>query len=303
MKDFLLFAGSSNLPLAREVAKLLNISLGKVDLVRFIDNECRVFVKEPVEGKMAFVLQSLSEVADQHLVELCLLATALTNLRASSVTAVIPWMGYSKQDRAFRKGEAVSAQLVAKIIEVAGFDRVITCELHSKKVLPYFRIPVVELSTQNLLVRTIQKNSNLSTVVVSPDKGGASRSETFAKYIGIPIVYLSKTRDLVSGEVTVTGISDSVNGKDCIIFDDIINTGATAIKTSEFLKRHGAKNIFLLATHGVLAGDAKKKLESACIDEIVITDTIHVPKDKLFPKLRIVSVASILADAISSIVR
>lgn len=303
MKDFLLFSGSSNVSLAHEVAKLLNITLGKAELSRFIDNECHVFVKEPVEGKKVFILQSLSENADQHLVELCLMATAMKDLGASSVYAVIPWMGYSKQDKAFRKGEAVSAQLVAKIIEVAGIDRVITCELHSKIVLPYFRIPVVELSTQKLLGRAIQKNSYKSAVVVSPDKGGASRSEMFAAYIGIPIVYLSKTRNLASGEVTVTAISDSVDGKNCIIFDDIINSGATAIRTSEYLKKHGAGNIFFLATHGVLAGDAGKKLESSPIDTIVITDTINIPKDKLFAKLRIVSIAPILADAISGVVR
>jgi len=296
MRDFLLFSGSSNQPLAREVAKLLNISLGKVELTRFIDNECRVYVKERVEGKKVFVLESLSEVADQHLVELCLLGQALKDLKAREVTAIIPWMGYSKQDRAFRKGEAVSASLVAKFIEVAGFDRVITCELHSQKVLAYFHIPVVELSTKKIFGR-------YSGIVVSPDKGGESRSEEFAKHIGMPIVYLSKTRGLTTGEVTVTGISDSVSGKDCVIFDDIINTGATAIKTSEYLKQHGAGNIFLLATHGVLAGDAKTKLESSRIDEVVVTDTIHISKDKLFPKLRIVSIAPILADAISRVVR
>jgi len=298
MKDFLLFSGSSNQPLGREVAKLLNITLGKAELTRFIDNECRVYVKEKVEDKKVFVLESLSEVADQHLVELCLLATAMKDLGASSVSAVIPWLGYSKQDRAFRKGEAVSAQLVAKIIEVAGIDRVITCELHSKKVLPYFRIPVVELSTQKLLGRAIQKNSYKSAVVVSPDKGGASRSEMFAAYIGIPIVHLSKTRNLASGEVTVTAISDSVDGKNCIIFDDIINSGATAIRTSEYLKKHGAGNIFFLATHGVLAGDAAQKLSRSSIDQVVLTDTIAIPKEKRFNKLQIVSIASLLADVI-----
>lgn len=305
MKDFLLFAGSSNLPLARAVATLLNISIGKVDLTRFIDNECSVYVKEAVEGKCVFVLQSLSEVADQHLVELCLMATALKDLGASSVAAVIPWLGYSKQDKAFRKGEAVSAQLVAKFIETAGFTHVITCELHSKNVLPFFTIPVVELTTHTLLAHALftHMKPNKNLFVVSPDKGGMSRSVAFAKDAGLPIVYLSKTRDLATGAVRVTGISQSINGKNCVIFDDIINTGATAIKTSEFLKTHGAGNIFFLATHGVLAGDAKAKLESSHLDEIVITDTIHVAKDKMFPRLRIVSVAPILADAILRVVR
>lgn len=303
MKDFLLFSGSSNRPLAREIATLLDLSLGDVEITRFIDNECRVYVKEAVAGKRVFVLQSLSEVADQHLVELCLLATALKDLKASDVTAVIPWMGYSKQDKAFRNGEAVSSQLVAKFIEIAGFNKVVTCELHSENILPYFHIPVVELSTHKLFIGTLQKKSKALSVVVSPDKGGMSRSEAFARAAGMPIVYLSKRRDLDSGEVTVTGISDTVRGMNCIIFDDIINSGATAIKTSEYLKKHGAGTIFLLATHAVLAGDAKAKLASSHIDEIVITNTINVPKNKKFEKLQSISVASILADAILQVVR
>lgn len=291
MRDFLLFSGSSNQQLARDVAKLLNIALGKVELTRFIDNECRVYVKENVVNKDVFILQSLSEVADQHLMELCLMGQAIKSLHARHSTAVIPWLGYSRQDKAFRKGEAVSASLVAKFIEVAGFDRVITCELHSQRVLPYFHIPVVQLSTKKLFGR-------YSGVVISPDKGGQSRSEEFAKHIGMPIVYLSKTRNLETGEVTVTDISKSVNGKDCIIFDDIINTGATAIKTSEFLKKNGAKKIIFLATHGVFAGDATAKLQASCIDEVVTTDTISIPEEKQFSRLTIISVAPLMADVI-----
>ena len=286
-----IFSGTSNHPLAQSIAARLHTRLGNVEITRFIDNECRVYVKEDVAGKRVFVVQSLSEVADQHLVELCLIGQALKDLKAAEVTAVIPWMGYSKQDKAFRKGEAVSASLVAKFIEAAGFDRVITSELHSQKVLQYFHIPVVELSTKELF-------GTYAGVVVSPDAGGKSRSEAFAQEAQLPIVYLSKTRDLKTGEVTVTGISDDIAGKDCIIFDDIINTAETAIKTSEFLKKNGAKNIFFLATHAVLAGDAAKKLDASVINRVIVTDTILVPKEKQCKKLTIVSVAPILADAI-----
>jgi ribose-phosphate pyrophosphokinase len=298
MKDFLLFSGSSNRLLAGKVADQLKISLGDVEITRFIDNECRVYVRESVEDKRVFVLQSLSEVADQHLVELCLMATAMKDLKSANITAVIPWMGYSKQDKAFRRGEAVSAQLVAKFIETAGFNQVMTCELHSEKILPYFRIPVVELSTHKLFVRTLKRN--VPSVVVSPDMGGRNRSEAFAKEVGMPIVYLMKKRDLTSGDVTITAISERVDGKDCIIFDDIINSGATAIKSGEYLKKHGAKHIFLFATHGVLAGDAVGDLSSSYIDKIIITDTIAIPSEKKFDKLQIVSVAPILANAIMS---
>jgi len=296
--SFILFSGTSNLPLATAVATALNISLGAIEITRFIDNECRVYITEEIKGNDVFVLQSLSAVADQHLVELCLIGQAAKSLGAGCLTAVIPWMGYSKQDKAFRKGEAVSAQLVAKFIEVAGFDAVMTIELHSENVVPFFRIPVTELSTHELLGASLKRLNLLGTVVVSPDAGGKSRSWRFAKTIGFPIVYLEKDRDKVTGNVSVTGIKREVRGKDVVIFDDIINTGATAIKTSQFLKSHGARRIFFLATHAVLAGDASVKLAASPIDRIVVTDTIVVPKEKRFEKLTIVSVASLLANAL-----
>lgn len=284
-----LFSGTSNRPLAEK----LGIPLGNVEITRFIDNECRVFIKEDVEDQDVYVLQSLSEVADQHLVELCLLGSALKDLKARSITAVIPWLGYSKQDKAFRKGEAVSAQLVAKFIESAGFDRVITCELHSEKVVPYFHIPVVELSTRRLLVPPE------NAIVVSPDIGGVSRSEIYANSHHLPILHMNKTRNVASGEVTVTGINGDVMKKSVVIFDDIINTGETAIKTSEFLKEKGALSVHFLATHAVLAGHASEDLEVSHIDKVVVTDTIDIPKEKLFSKLTIISISHEFASQIT----
>lgn len=211
-------------------------------------------------------------------------------------------MGYSKQDKEFRKGEAVSAQLVAKFIESAGFDHVITIELHSENVVPFFHIPVQEVSSRELLAQTLRKQSRLSlerTCVVSPDTGGKSRSARFARLLNLPIVYLEKDRDKASGKVVVSGIKGEVRYKNIVIFDDIINTGATAIKTSQFLKNKGALNIYFLATHAVLAGDACMKLQLSAIDSVIVTDTIHISQEKYFKKLAIVSIASLLADAIS----
>lgn len=291
------FSGSSNEPLAKKIAKLLKLKLGDVEITRFIDNECRVYVRENVDNKEVFVVQSLSAIADQHLVELCLLGQALKSLSAKKITAVIPWMGYSKQDKAFRKGEAISAQLVAKFIEAAGFDAVVTVELHSENVVPYFKIPVVELSTTSLFQKTLAKHNH--TVVVSPDRGGKSRSMRFARLVNLPIAYLSKTRDLQTGKVEITDIEGDVKDKTVVIFDDIINTGSTAIKSAQFVKRKGAKKIIFLATHPVLAGDASEKLRQSPIDEIVVSDTIFVPKEKMFAKLKILSCSRVLVDAIS----
>lgn len=297
-----LLTGTSNPDLSKRVARSLKLPLGDIEITRFIDNECRVYIKENVEGKTVVVIQSLSTIADQHLVELCLIGQALKSLKAKRVIAVIPWLGYSKQDKEFRKGEAISAQLVATFIEAAGFDAVISVELHSKNVLPFFRIPVSELRTEGLLLKAVNWRPGLErAVVVSPDKGGKSRSERFAREAKLPLAYLVKKRNLETGEVTVTDIEGEVKGKDVIIFDDIINTGATAIRTSQFLKNHGAKKIYFLATHAVLAGDAKELLTKSTIDRCIVTDTIAIPKKKQFSNLSIVSTASLLADAIKKV--
>ncbi len=294
------FAGTSNVPLAESVARLLHISLGKSEIMRFADGECRVRISEDVAGDDVFILQSLSSIADQHLVELCLLCQAMKSLKAQRVTTVIPWMGYSKQDKEFRKGEAVSANLVARFIEAAGFDRVITVELHSEAITPYFRIPLSEISTHELFATALPKAAkNSGTVVVSPDMGGKARSERFATAVGLPIVYLVKKRDRETGDVTVTGVSQSVENLNVVMYDDIINTGATVIKTSEFLKAKGAKSIQFFATHAVFAGDASAKLSSSTLDRVVVSDTIDIPQEKRFHKLEIISVAPLLADAIA----
>jgi len=297
-----LFSGTSNPALAQSIADRFRNPLGQVEITRFIDNECRVYVREDVEGDDVYVVQSLSKVADQHLVELCLLGSALKGLKAGKVTAVIPWMGYSKQDKAFRKGEAISAQLVARFIQSAGFDAVITMELHSENVLPFFSVPVTEISTHDLLRGALSDivPSVLSadTVVVSPDKGGTSRSERFADESGLGIAYLTKTRDRQTGQVQVTGLEGDVRDKTVIIFDDIINTGATAVKSSAFVKAQGASAVYFLATHAVFAGDAVSGLSSGTIDRVVVTDSIYLPPEKRFGTLSVVSCAPLLAGAI-----
>jgi len=300
--DLIVLSGTSNPDLSKQVARALKLPLGDIEITRFIDNECRVYIKENVEGKTVIVIQSLSAVADQYLVELCLIGHALKSLKAKKAIAVIPWLGYSKQDKEFRKGEAVSAQLVAKFIEAAGFDGVISVELHSENVLPYFHIPVIELRTESVLLTSLRSRLSLEhAVVVSPDKGGKSRSERFARSAKLPIAYLVKKRDLSTGVVTVVDIEGAADEKDVIIFDDIINTGATAIRTSQFLRVHGAKKIYFLATHAVLAGNASEQLAKSHIDQVIVTDTIAIAKKRQFPKLSIVSVAPLLSDAIKTL--
>lgn len=326
----LLFSGTSNLPLAEKVAKKLGIKLGEVEIKRFPDGECRVWVRENVKDKEVFILQSLSKIADCNLMELCLIGDGIKRLGAKKLTAVIPWLGYSKQDKEFRKGEAVSVFLVAKFLECAGFGKVISLDLHSQKIKEYFKIPVIELSARELLgkeimnvsfwggaKRRIQNQGAIidsgqalrqtqgiarmtSCIVVSPDKGGVGRSEKFAKEEGLPIAHLDKTRDLVTNKVIIHGIDIDVAGKDTVIFDDIINTGGTVIETANFLHKRKAKSILFLATHAVLAGEASEKIQDSFIDKVVVTDTIYIPEEKVFPKLKIVSVADIVSNKLNS---
>lgn len=300
----IIFSGTSNIPLASKIAKKLKVQLGNVEIKRFPDGECRVWVsaKQNISKNEVYVIQSLSYIADQNLMEMCLMGSALKRLGAKKITAVIPWMGYSKQDKEFRKGEAVSAELVAKFIESAGFDKVITVELHSEKIREYFKIPVVELSAKSLLVNELRVTSyglKNDVIVVSPDKGGKGRSGEFAEMAGLPIAYLDKSRDLVTGKVTIHGIDKNINGKTAIIYDDIINTGSTAVETAKFLHAKGAKKIIFIGIHAVLSGEASKNIEESYIDEVVVTDTINIRDEKKFSKLKIVSVDGLINQKIN----
>lgn len=290
-----IFSGTSNLPLAKKIAQNLGVSLAKAEITRFPDGECRVWVKEDVRGLNTFVVQSLSRVADENLVELSLLGWALKNLGAKTVTAVIPWLGYSKQDKEFRSGEAISIQLVAKFIETAGFDKVITCELHSLRIKDFFKIPLIILSTKEVLAKAISFNKNMA--VVSPDEGGKNRSQDFAKEFNLPILYIKKKRDLKSGKVRVLKAPE-VFGKEVVIFDDIINTGATIVEEAKALKKAGSASIIVLATHPVFSGESSIILDKSLVDQVIVSDTIAIPKEKFFPKLKIVSVSGILAESL-----
>lgn len=302
MKDFFLFSGTSNLPLAKKLAQKLKKPLGKIEITRFPDSEGRVRIEENVKNKTVYLLQSLSSPVDEHLFELCLMVDSAKRLGAKEIVGIIPWLGYSKQDKEFRTGEAVSMEVIGKILSNVGLAKIIVFDLHSQLIKSYFKIPVVELSAKEVLyqelVRDLGEMRNVrgakGIVVISPDKGGKGRSEKFANDYNLPIIYPNKTRDLVTGKITYEEITEDLTGKTAIIFDDIINRGGTVIKAAEMLKRAKAQKIIVLVTHGVLAGGAPENLEKSKLDKIYLTDTIEIPKEKQFPKLKIVSVVDIL---------
>jgi len=300
MQKFYLFSGTSNLPLAKKLAQKIKKPLGKIEIKRFPDSEGRVRIEEKVEEKKIYLLQSLSAPVDEHLFELCLMVDSAKRLKAKEIIGIIPWLGYSKQDKEFRIGEAVSVEVIGKILSAVGLTKIIVFDLHSELIKSYFKIPVVELSAKKVLYQALIGDTakTKEAVVISPDKGGKGRSERFANDYKLPIIYFKKTRDLKTGKIAYEEIDDDLSGKTAIIFDDIINRGGTVIKAAEILKKAKAKRVIVLATHGVLADGARERLEKSKVDQIYLTDTIEIPKEKQFPKLKIISIADILAKTI-----
>lgn len=293
MRNFSLFSGTSNLPLAKKVAQKLNIKLGEIEIKRFKDGECRVRIKETLQGKSVYLLQSLSKPVDENIFELCLMINSAKRQKAEKIIALIPWLGYSKQDKEFRKGESVSCEVIAQILESIGLSKMVVFDLHSQNIKNYYQIPLMELSAQKILASKLKKYKNI--VIISPDKGGKARAEVFAKKNNFPIVYLQKQRNLETGKITYEKLNKDLTSKTAVIFDDIINTGGTIIKSARLLKKQNAKKIIVLATHAVLANSASHKLQKSPASKIYLTDTINVSQSKRFPKLEIVTVSNCIA--------
>jgi ribose-phosphate pyrophosphokinase len=304
MKDFLLFSGSSNLPLAQKVAKILGIQLGKVELTRFADGELRPWIQEDVRDKTVFVLESLSYPMDEHLMELVLMGDAVRRSAPRTMVAVIPYMGYARQDKQHRVGEPVSARVIAKFIEISKYREVITVDLHNDAIVGFFNIPVTHVVAQSVLDAEVKKLGLKNGVVISPDVGGVKRARNVAYELNLPMVVMEKKRYLDRKDTSESyQIIGDVAGRDAIIIDDVISTGGTIRHSAESLKAAGATSVTVIVTHGVLAGEAVAKLSSAPIKNIIMTDTINIPEEKSLDGMRIATVAPLLADAIRAIVR
>lgn len=293
-----IFSGSSNPDLAKKIAKLLGVVIGEIEISQFANGETRVWVKEKRIEKSVIVVQSLSTPTNEHVMEFCLICDALRRGGATEIVAVIPWMGYSKQDKVFRAGEPLSAKVVAQILQVARPTRIITFDLHNKATLGFFDTPIVELSAKPLLVTYFKKTVGEGTLVVAPDAGAVKASTAFATEIGAPVVYIDKKRDLESGEVSVVGMSRSVADADVIIVDDNVFTGSTLLKTAKELKKAGAKSIRVGVTHHLYVHGVQEKLEKSEIDEVVVTDTVQDSRreERGESKLKILSVAQLIVD-------
>jgi ribose-phosphate pyrophosphokinase len=294
------FGGNSNKKLATKIAAKLGLELSKVEIFVFPDLEKRIRIQEKVLGEDCIVVQSASIPPDENYMELFIMIDALKRSGAKSVKALIPYLGYQRQDHVFREGEAVSLEVIANILKTVGITECYSFDLHSPKIPEIFPVPMHPLSALPIFAEKVKKEFNLAEIVlVSPDMGGIRRIKEMAELLdNIPYATITKNRDLESGEINDSGIDGDVRGKTAIIVDDMISTGITVVDAVNLLIESGATKVFSFATHPVFAKDAGKLLQHSRIERVVVSDTIAVPAYNLFPKLEILSIAQVAADAL-----
>ncbi len=294
-----IIAGSSNISFAKSLAGALNSTLSEVEISRFANGEKRVWIKDTVKGENVVLVQTFGTPTDENIIEFLLLADALERLGARHVNAVIPWFGYSLQDKVFRVGEPIAAKVVANLVSNAYIKRAFLLDLHNSSTPGFFSIPVQHLSTQDVFSKYVHDHFDVTQcVVASPDFGGLKRARVFAEKLGVELVNIDKHRDLVSGQVTALGIHGNVDNKIVILVDDVINTGGTVISAADILKQHGAREVHFLSSHGPLVPEALHKLQDSSVDSIVVTNSIE--SDQTIPKLHKVDVAPLFAQEIST---
>jgi ribose-phosphate pyrophosphokinase len=298
-----LLAGNSNLPLSRSISEYLEMPLTQASVRRFADEEIFVEINENVRGEDVFVIQSTSYPANDNLMELLICIDALKRASAKRITAVLPYFGYARQDRKPGPRTPISAKLVANLITVAGASRVLSIDLHAGQIQGFFDIPTDNLFASPVIAADIQARfSNANLTVVSPDVGGVVRARSLAKRIGnVPLAIVDKRREK-AGESEVMNIIGDVDGRTCILIDDIVDSGGTLCNAAAALKQQGAVEVVAYCTHGVLSGGAAARVGASELTELVVTDTIWMgdpdPKDG---KIRRLTIAPLLAEAIRRI--
>jgi ribose-phosphate pyrophosphokinase len=299
----MVFTGNANPQLAQAIADHLNIPLGKAQVGRFSDGEVQVEIQENVRGRDVFVVQPTSSPTNDNLMELLIIVDALHRASAGRITTVIPYLGYSRQDRRVRSARVpISAKLVANLITTAGTDRVLTVDLHADQIQGFFDVPVDNVYASPVLLSDIWQKQYANVIVVSPDVGGVVRARAVAKCLDHADLAIIDKRRLRPNEARVMNIIGDVEGKNCIIVDDLVDTAGTLCKAADALKKDGAEKVVAYATHAVLSGKAVKNVQSSVLDELVVTDTIPLRDGSRACKcIRQLSVAGMLAESIRRI--
>ncbi len=294
-----IISGNSNRPLTEAICSYLGVPVAKAVVKRFADMEIFVEIQENVRGQDTFVMQSTSFPANDHLMELLIIIDALRRASAKRITAVLPYFGYARQDRKAGPRTPISSKLVANLIERAGADRVLTLDLHAGQIQGFFDVPVDNLFAGPVMVRDINDHYDVSnTVVVSPDVGGVVRARSLAKRLNCPLAIVDKRREK-AGESEVMNIIGEVEGKSCILIDDIVDSGGTLCNAAEALIEQGAKDVGAYLTHGVLSGGAISRITSSKLHQVVITDSIQPTEAvRVARNIRVISIATLIGEAI-----
>ncbi|MBX1885979.1 ribose-phosphate pyrophosphokinase [Campylobacter peloridis] len=295
MRGYKIFSGSANEEFAKKISKYLSLPLSNAGVKRFSDGEISIQIDESVRGKDVFIIQSTCAPTNDNLMELLIMTDALRRSSASSITAIIPYFGYARQDRKASPRVPITAKLVANLIESAGVDRVATIDLHAGQIQGFFDIPVDNLYGSIIFNEYIKNKNYKNPIIASPDIGGIARARSVAKALGLDIVIVDKRREKAN-ESEVMNVIGDVKDKEVILVDDIIDTAGTIVKAAEVFKSKGAKSVIACCTHPVLSGVAYERIAKNALDELVVTDTI--PLKQQMDKIQVLSVAPIFGEVI-----
>jgi ribose-phosphate pyrophosphokinase len=295
MSDYMIFSGTSNPKLAEDIASYLELPVSKANINRFSDGEINIQITESVRGKDIFIIQPTSAPANANLMELLIMTDALKRSSAKSITAVVPYYGYARQDRKAAPRVPITAKLVANLMETSGITRMVTVDLHASQIQGFFDIPVDNLYGAIIFMDYIKSKNFKNPMIASPDVGGVTRARYFADKLGLDMAIVDKRREKAN-ESEVMNIIGDVKGKDIILIDDMIDTAGTMVKAATALKKLGATSVMACCTHPVLSGPAYERIENGDLDELVVSDTI--PLSKNLKKIKVLPTAPMLAEVI-----
>ena len=298
--NFKVFAGNSHLELAEEIASIMGKPLGRATVTKFSDGEISVNLWETVRGMDCYIVQSTCDPVNDNLMEILIMIDAMKRASAGRINAVIPYYGYARQDRKAKARDPITAKLVADMLVAAGADRVLTMDLHAAQIQGYFDIPVDHLVGMPILAKYFAEKNMENVVVVSPDHGSVPRARNMAQILNCPIAIVDKRRPEPNKSEIMNIIGD-IEGKNCILMDDMIDTAGTITNAANALKDLGALSVNACATHAVLSGPAIEIIQSSAIEELVLLNTIPLPEEKKTDKMKVISVAPLFAEAMTRV--
>ncbi len=300
MSGLKVFSGTGNLPLAREICDHLGVEIGKIQLKRFMDGEIKVQILENVRGRDVFVVQPSCPPVNENLMELLIMIDAFKRASARRITAVMPYYGYGRQDRKDRPRVPISAKVVGDLLTAVGVNRLLTMDLHAGQIQGFLNMPVDHLFATPVILDYVKKLDLHNLTLVSPDAGGVERARFFAKRVKTNLAIIDKRRRQAN-EAEIMHIIGDVNGQDVLIVDDMVDTAGTLVNATEALRRQGAGRLFAAATHAVLSGPAIERIARSGFERVIVTNTIPLGKEKQISKIKVLSVARLLGEAIKSI--